>query len=119
MVYKVTRKVEETKHEFRAASRKRRAARRAAKAAEPQKPQMDFIVGGERAENVRKWAKRQAQLEKIAKVRYLTDKEAKELRKLDLLLGVEPYLADIFHEMAEESEKYAQYIKDVPEWAKQ
>lgn len=62
-------------------------------------------------------AERYAYLERQMFIRKLTDSEIRELRKLDLYAKTEPYIADIFREMAEESEKYPQYIKDVPEWA--
>lgn len=61
---------------------------------------------------------RRAELEKIAEKRYLTDSEVKELRKLDYLAKVDAELWTIERDMREESEKYAQYVHDVPEWAK-
>lgn len=61
---------------------------------------------------------RRAELEKIAEKRYLTDSEVKELRKLDYLAKVDSELWLIERDMREESEKYAQYVHDVPEWAK-
>ena len=62
--------------------------------------------------------RRRAQLEKIAEKRYLTDAEVKELRKLDYLAKVDEELWLVEREMREESGKYAQYVHDVPEWAK-
>lgn len=62
--------------------------------------------------------RRRAELEKISFERYLTDAEVKELRKLDYLAKVDAEMWIIEREMREESEKYAQYVHDVPEWAK-
>ena len=62
--------------------------------------------------------RRRAELEKISLKRYLTDAEVKELRRLDYLAKVDAELWIIEREMREESEKYAQYVHDVPEWAK-
>lgn len=62
--------------------------------------------------------RRRAELEKISFERYLTDAEVKELRKLDYLAKVDAEMWMIEREMREESEKYAQYVHDVPEWAK-
>ena len=62
--------------------------------------------------------RRREQLEKISEKRYLTDAEVKELRKLDYLAKVDESLYLVEREMREESEKYAQYVHDVPEWAK-
>lgn len=63
--------------------------------------------------------RRQRELERISEKRYLTDAEIKELRKLDYLIALdggdfEKFLAD----WKEESEKYDQYVHEVPEWAK-
>lgn len=62
--------------------------------------------------------RRRAELEKISLKRYLTDAEVKELRKLDYLAKVDAEMWIIEREMREESAKYAQYVHDVPEWAK-
>lgn len=62
--------------------------------------------------------RRRAELEKISFERYLTDAEVKELRKLDYLAKVDAEMWIIEREMREESAKYAQYVHDVPEWAK-
>lgn len=95
----------------KAAERKIEAERKAAE------PKMDWIVGGTRAENIAAYKRRLHELAEIQSRRYLTRKEAAEIERLCYLLKVEPFLSDIFREMREESEKYPQYIKDVPEWA--
>lgn len=110
-----------SKHEAKMQAKCRnaiKAARQAELAAEEAaKPKMDFIIGGTRAENIAAYKRRLHELAKIQNKRYLTKSEAAEMNKLVHYLQVEPFLADIFREMREESEKYPQYIKDVPEWA--
>ena len=112
-----------SKYEAKMAAKCRKAAKAARQAElaaeEAAKPKMDFIIGGTRAENIAAYKKRLHELAEIQSKRYLTKKEAAEINKLVHYLRVEPFLADIFREMAEESKKYAQYLHEVPEWAKQ
>lgn len=61
---------------------------------------------------------RRKQLLAIAERRYLTDAEVKELRRVDYLLAVIPYMGSLLRDMKAEAERYPQYIKEVPEWAK-
>lgn len=89
----------------------------AAKAEDAVKPKPEFIIGGTRAENIAAYKRRLHELAKIQRKRYLTKREAAEINKLIHYLQVEPFLSDIFREMQEESEKYPQYLHDVPEWA--
>lgn len=121
MVYRTVNKGvhRPTKREIRElhANRWVNKAIEAAKAEDAAKPKPEFIVGGTRAENIAAYKKRLHELAKIQRKRYLTKGEAAEMNKLVHYLQVEPFLADIFREMREESEKYPQYIKDVPEWA--
>lgn len=122
MVYKTVNKGvhRPTKREIRELHANRwanKAIEAAAKAEDAAKPKPEFIVGGTRAENIAAYKKRLHELAKIQRKRYLTKSEAAEMNKLVHYLQVEPFLADIFREMREESEKYPQYIKDVPEWA--
>lgn len=110
-----------SKHEAKMQAKCRnaiKAARQAELAAEEAaKPKMDFIIGGTRAENIAAYKRRLHELAEIQRKRYLTKREAAEVNKLVHYLQVEPFLADIFREMQEESEKYPQYLHDVPEWA--
>jgi len=122
MVYKTVNKGvhRPTKREIRELHANRwanKAIEAAAKAEDAAKPKPEFIVGGTRAENIAAYKKRLHELAKIQRKRYLTKKEAAEVNKLVHYLQVEPFLADIFREMQEESEKYPQYLHDVPEWA--
>ena len=121
MVYKTVNKGvhRPTKREIRElhANRWANKAIEAAKAEDAAKPKPEFIVGGTRAENIAAYKKRLHELAKIQRKRYLTKREAAEVNKLVHYLQVEPFLADIFREMREESEKYPQYLHDVPEWA--
>lgn len=110
-----------SKYEAKMAAKCRKAAKAARQAElaaeEAAKPKMDFIIGGTRAENIAAYKRRLHELAKIQRERYLTKKEAAEINKLVHYLQVEPFLSDIFREMQEESEKYPQYLHDVPEWA--
>ena len=122
MVYKTVNKGvhRPTKREIRELHANRwanKAIEAAAKAEDAAKPKPEFIVGGTRAENIAAYKKCLHELAKIQRKRYLTKKEAAEVNKLVHYLQVEPFLADIFREMQEESEKYPQYLHDVPEWA--
>lgn len=89
----------------------------AAKAEDAAKSKSEFIIGGTRAENIAAYKRRLHELAEIQSKRYLTKSEAAEINKLVHYLQVEPFLADIFREMREESEKYPQYLHEVPEWA--
>lgn len=122
MVYKTVNKGvhRPTKREIRELHANRwanKAIEAAAKAEDAAKPKPEFIVGGTRAENIAAYKKRLHELAQIQRKRYLTKSEAAEINKLIHYLQVEPFLADIFREMQEESEKYPQYLHDVPEWA--
>lgn len=121
MVYKTVNKGvhRPTKREIRElhANRWANKAIEAAKAEDAAKPKPEFIIGGTRAENIAAYKKRLHELAKIQSKRYLTKSEAAEIKKLCHYLQVEPFLADIFREMQEESEKYPQYLHEVPEWA--
>ena len=122
MVYRTVNKGvhRPTKREIRELHANRwanKAIEAAAKAEDAAKPKPEFIVGGTRAENIAAYKKRLHELAKIQRKRYLTKREAAEVNKLVHYLQVEPFLADIFREMQEESEKYPQYLHDVPEWA--
>lgn len=122
MVYRTVNKGvhRPTKREIRELHANRwanKAIEAAAKAEDAAKPKPEFIVGGTRAENIAAYKKRLHELAKIQNKRYLTKREAAEINKLIHYLQVEPFLADIFREMQEESEKYPQYLHDVPEWA--
>lgn len=76
------------------------------------------VLFADKIAEINRRIRRREQLEKIAEKRYLTDAEVKELRKLDYLAKVDESLYIVEREMREESEKYAQYVHDVPEWAK-
>lgn len=76
------------------------------------------VLFADKIAEINRRIRRREQLEKIAEKRYLTDAEVKELRKLDYLAKVDESLYLVEREMREESEKYAQYVHDVPEWAK-
>lgn len=122
MVYRTVNKGvhRPTKREIRELHANRwanKAIEAAAKAEDAAKPKPEFIVGGTRAENIAAYKKRLHELAKIQNKRYLTKREAAEINKLIHYLQVEPFLSDIFREMQEESEKYPQYLHDVPEWA--
>ena len=121
MVYRTVNKGvhRPTKREIRElhANRWANKAIEAAKAEDAAKPKPEFIIGGTRAENIAAYKKRLHELAEIQRKRYLTKREAAEVNKLVHYLQVEPFLADIFREMQEESEKYHQYLHDVPEWA--
>lgn len=122
MVYRTVNKGvhRPTKREIRELHANRwanKAIEAAAKAEDAAKPKPEFIVGGTRAENIAAYKKRLHELAQIQRKRYLTKSEAAEINKLIHYLQVEPFLADIFREMQEESEKYPQYLHDVPEWA--
>ena len=110
-----------SKYEAKMAAKCRKAAKAARQAElaaeEAAKPKMDFIIGGTRAENIAAYKKRLHELANIQRKRYLTNGEAAEVNKLVHYLQVEPFLADIFREMQEESEKYHQYLHDVPAWS--
>lgn len=122
MVYRTVNKGvhRPTKREIRELHANRwanKAIEAAAKAEDAAKPKPEFIVGGTRAENIAAYKKRLHELAEIQRKRYLTKREAAEINKLIHYLQVEPFLSDIFREMQEESEKYPQYLHDVPEWA--
>lgn len=76
------------------------------------------VLFADKIAEINRRIRRREQLEKIAEKRYLTDAEVKELRKLDYLAKVDESLWLVEREMREESEKYAQYVHDVPKWAK-
>lgn len=76
------------------------------------------VLFADKIAEINRRIRRREQLEKIAEKRYLTDAEVKELRKLDYLAKVDEELWLVEREMREESGKYAQYVHDVPEWAK-
>lgn len=76
------------------------------------------VLFADKIAEINRRIRRREQLEKTAEKRYLTDAEVKELRKLDYLAKVDESLYLVEREMREESEKYAQYVHDVPEWAK-
>jgi len=76
------------------------------------------VLFADKIAEINRRIRRREQLEKIAEKRYLTDAEVKELRKLDYLAKVDEELWLVERDMREESEKYAQYVHDVPEWAK-
>lgn len=76
------------------------------------------VLFADKIAEINRRIRRRSQLEKIAEKRYLTDAEVKELRKLDYLAKIDESLWLVEREMREESEKYAQYVHDVPEWAK-
>lgn len=122
MVYKTVNKGvhRPTKREIRELHANRwanKAIEAAAKAEDAAKPKPEFIIGGTRAENIAAYKRRLHKLAEIQSKRYLTKSEAAEINKLVHYLQVEPFLADIFREMQEESEKYPQYLHEVPEWA--